>query len=104
MPDRRIICRDHVLFNKKHNLSWLFHASDEFGVAIEEGLRCRFGKAPSLMLTPDTTDVNLTADIHETDIVWAYGQSENNIIPFHHVRFDSTEAVKNVTIDFIFQA
>lgn len=101
--DKQIICRDHVQFNKKHNLSWLFHASEEFGVAIEQDLRVRFGKSPSILLNTKTIDVDLTATIHETDIVWAYNKSENNIIPFHHVRYDSTEAIKNVTIDFIFQ-
>ena len=99
-PERRIVCRDHVVLNRPHRLSWLFQGTEKDGIHQEEGLRHRFGGEPPLWIEPSTVDAELSSSLHRTDVVWAY-VSGNDFQPFMHVRYDTAEEVSAALVDFV---
>lgn len=95
---RRIICRDHVVFNSPHRLAWLFHGKREYGVALD-GLIGRFGKEPKVSLAPHPTGFAVQAALRETEIVWSYA-STGGFKPFDYVRYDASRPLSCAVIDF----
>ncbi len=99
--ERRIICRDQVVFDQPHQLSWLFHGRRDFGVKLLSDLECRFGDDPSLTIAPEPAGgVALRAGVHPSEVVHNYSSGFNE---FDHVRYDSVEPVSAATVDFVLQ-
>lgn len=95
---RRIICRDHVVFNSPYRLSWLFQGKREDGVILE-GLMGRFGKEPGVALAPHPAGFAVKASVRETEVVWSYA-SANGFKPFDHIRYDANAPLSCAAIDF----
>ncbi len=98
LADGRIICRDRVVLDRPHRLSWLFHGRRDIGVTLEKGLRCRFGQNPCLTMEPQSVGVELQAKVCPTSVVYGYSSEFN---AFDHVRYDSTEPIAAATVDFV---
>jgi len=95
-----IVCRDHVVFDEPHELSWLFQVSEADGIRQEEGLRYRVGASPALRIMPQPVGVDLTGSVHKTEVVWSYSSS-SGFKPFIHLRYDSTTATATAIVDFV---
>ena len=98
-PEEKIICRDHVVLNRPHRLSWLFQGTEKDGTCQEDGLRYRFGDDPPLRIEPSASGPELAASVCPTDVVWAY-VSSNNFEPFIHLRYDSCQEISSALVDF----
>ena len=99
-PEQKIVCRDHVVLDRPHHLSWLFQGTEKDGIELGEGLRSRFSSEKSLWIEPRPADVDLRASICPTEVVWAY-VSSNDFQPFVHVRYDTSEAISSALVDFV---
>jgi len=100
-PERKLICRDRVVFDKPRTLTWYFHNNRSVGLKLDDKLRCTIGKKPKLLITPHTEDAELTAKIEETPVVWAY-YSHSNWDPYDQVVYETKEKVSSIIIDFEF--
>ena len=100
-PDR-LVCRDRVVLNEPHQLSWLFQGYRETGIALVAGNVCRFGKAATIDLTPQPVGFELKSAIHETPCVWSYA-SGSGFKPFDHVRYDAVTPLRTATVEFVFK-
>jgi hypothetical protein len=99
-PGAQIIVRDTVTLDAARRLSWLFHGKRSVGVAMADGLTGRIGSGPTLSIRPQSADVDLRAQVHETPVVWSYS-SINEFKPFDHVRYDTVQPVTTACIDFV---
>jgi hypothetical protein len=101
-PTHRIICRDYVVLNKPHRLSWLFQYMKDTGAEIETGTVpvARLGSAPALRIRPVTADFGVTAKIEPTPVVYSYASKFSK---FDHVQFDTTQAVESASVDFVME-
>jgi hypothetical protein len=82
---RRITVRDTVVLGAPRSLSWLFQGDREREVALE-GLVARFGKGPSLRITPRIAGAELQAAVHPTPVVYAYSSTWHS---YDHARYDT---------------
>ncbi|MEI8063904.1 MAG: hypothetical protein WCH84_07560, partial [Verrucomicrobiota bacterium] len=98
----RLVCRDQVVLNQPHQLSWLFQGKRETGIALVDGNICRFGTDAPIDLTPQPVGFELTASIHETPVVWTYA-SWSGFKPFDHVRYDAVAPLRSATVEFVFK-
>ncbi len=98
-PGERIVCRDIVAADAPHRWSWLFHGTRANSVALD-GLAGILGDAPALRITPRPLDVELTACIAPTPVVWSYASSAG-FNPFDHVRYDSVNTSSVAQVEFV---
>lgn len=98
-PERRIRCRDHVLFEKPHQLTWLFQVERDRELVIEEKLRARIGGIPSIRIEPRPVGVDLTCRLAETELVWGYSALRHD--PYQHIEYESARPVSTATVDFL---
>ena len=98
----RLVCRDQVVLNEPHQLTWLFQGKRETGIALVGGNVCRFGKDAPIDLTPQPVGFELKAGINETPCVWSYA-SGSGFKPFDHVRYDATKPLRTAIVEFVFK-
>ena len=91
-PDR-LVCRDHVVFNEPHQLSWLFQGKEDNGVALG-----RFG---DIAVEARPVGFELRASVQRTPVVWSYS-SNAGFRPFAHLRYDTGSAQRAATVEFMF--
>ncbi len=97
--ERRILCRDEVLFDRPRQMAWLFQGQRERGVALA-GLCAHFGRGPTLRVTPRRVEgPALTATLRETEVVWGYS-STAHFKPFDHVRYEGVEPARRGVMEF----
>ena len=99
-PEKKIICRDHVVFDEPHSLSWYFQSRRSIGIKQVDGLKYRVGDKPRLNITPISPSVELTVKIDETPVIWSY-HSLSDWDPYDHVEYKTKEKVSAITIDFL---
>ncbi|MCC7519337.1 MAG: hypothetical protein IT578_09155 [Verrucomicrobiae bacterium] len=97
--DRQILCRDHVLFDKPHRLTWLFQVERRTEVVVEDGLRCRIGKTPRIWIEPQPVGVELACRTAETELVWGYSALDRD--PYEHIEYESIQPVATASVDFV---
>jgi hypothetical protein len=101
-PEKKIICRDFVIFDKPHRLSWLFHALPETTLTLNDDVVCTFDNPKTkLQLQPVPIGFDVVGSINETESVNAY-VSWTDYKPYHHVRYDTAQPTTSATIDFVF--
>ena len=99
-PAHRVICRDTVVLNRPHQLSWLFQFKRDPGAIIEKELTARIGTAPALRLHPQPAGFAVTAKTVPTSIVYSYASGFSK---YEHVRYDTVQPVESATIDFVME-
>jgi len=96
---KKLICRDQVVFDEPHTLSWLFQAQRSVGISVDENLQTTIGSGPRLFIDPQSPQVSLTAKIEETPVVYAY-YSHSDWDPYDHVEYKTAKPIANITVDF----